>query len=195
MTEERYVRWTEVHVSREARSRCRARRVVWEMRRTAVWRSRWQRRGQQSAVGPSSTSADNVRSDSVLLRDRAFGAACRPGVFVVDRPATAPRSPYIRLVSSPNGSGPTASQLVGDVVRNLEPLGLIPARLTSTRGRLVDPDGRRAAISANDLDAGVQRIDVVIDSTLANDALSALRKWHFSVLGGTDRVQISARIR
>jgi hypothetical protein len=116
-------------------------------------------------------------------------------LFLVDRPATAKRASYIRLVAGLNGNRLARDELVEEVVKTLGPLGFSSVIESAGNSRLETPDGRTAAIITTELDSGDDRIEIVVDATLAGDALTALRRWHRTDLDSSDRVQISALIR
>ncbi len=116
-------------------------------------------------------------------------------MFAVDRPALLERDPSrIRLVRNADSDVIERSALVGGVVRTLGGLGLDPAEIDGRRSRLATSDGRRAAINVNSLDDGADVIDVIVDASLAADALRALIAWHRSDLDQADDVRISAWI-
>lgn len=115
-------------------------------------------------------------------------------LFRLDHQPADPRPSHIRLVSGLNGSGPNRGELVGGVINALLPLGLSIQRLDALSSRLTSVDGRTVAVNADRLDDGRDHIEIVIDSTLAPEALIALRQWHAFELDTSDRVHISAQI-
>ncbi len=133
--------------------------------------------------------------DEIDLRVEPIGARFKTSeeLFAVDRPGALERDPSrIRLVSTLNGSGPNRATLVGGVIRTLGSLGLEPAEVDGRRSRLATSDGRRAAVNVDAMHGGADVIDVIVDASLAPDALRALTRWHRTDLDDSDRVQIRA---
>lgn len=143
---------------------------------------------------------------TIDLRTDADGIpqALRPGrwsrpfrasedLFAVDRPALLERDPSrIRVTRTASLRSPERAALVGGVMRTLGSIGLDPAEVDGRRSRLATADGRRAAINVDRLDDGVDVIDVIVDASLAADALRALTAWHRDDLDTTDGVDIRA---
>lgn len=153
--------------------------------------ARKERSVSESVSAPTPSSSSNGHAPY----GPEYVDAHAPHLFLIDRPAELRRPSYIRLVAGLDGDQEARDELICGVLQRLEPLGFAKKELTATHCRMVTDDGRTAAISTGRLGSGEERIELVIDHSLASDVLTELRRWHRVELNKSDRVQISALIR
>lgn len=127
--------------------------------------------------------------------DRPLDVSGDSELFAVDRPAAAQPGSSIYLDAYLEGNRSARDVLVGKVIDELTPLGLTAERLTPSRSRLRSADGRTVAVTARALTADEDRIEIVLDTSLAGQVFTALRQWHRVELDATDQMRLSARIR
>ena len=123
------------------------------------------------------------------------GLAGDPELFAIDRPAADQPASSIHLDAYLEGNRPARDALVAKIIDLLAPLGLTAERITPSRSRLRSSDGRTVAVTARALTADEDRIEIVLDTSLAGQVFTVLRQWHLTELDATDQLRLSARIR
>lgn len=101
----------------------------------------------------------------------------------------------ILIVSTFGPNGPKPHDLCCGVISALGQPGMQLVRDAPHLGMMKFVDGRSASIALRQRSEDVHDIEVIIDSSLAVQALALIELWHRDKYGDSDHLQVSARIR